>query len=177
LKIFSILLLLFILFSCGKKDKKVNPSKISGFVFLSYGLSDISNRHIVESVDEKWNIRRIAVAGCVVTEELIDSVRTENNKTELALEQQYGKDWKNRYEEDLRNFQQKEIDIMDILISSEAFRQQLGKCKLPIDEIVKTVRQRGNSEIYTVDIFDPQNQDKICFKAEVDIRKRTVKII
>ncbi|MGO4710810.1 hypothetical protein AB4Y90_17230, partial [Chryseobacterium sp. 2TAF14] len=113
---------------------------------------------------------------CVVTDELLDSIKTENDKTKLALEKRFGKDWKVKYNQEFEDFQMKQVDVMDVMISNESFRKQLEKCNIPIDGINKNVKKIGNSDKYNVDIFDYKNHEKICFTTEVDIKLRTIKI-
>lgn len=174
MKLILYFIAVFLFCSCVKKETVLPEYK---YVFLSYGLPDFRNQHIRERVDEKWNIKRIAVAGCVVTNELKDSVEIENNKTDLALQHKYGKGWQAKYEKDFQDLLSKEVDVMDVLISNKSLRTNLDKCKIPIDEIERTIRPTTNSDVYTVDIFDYENPDKICFRMEVDIKKRTIKNI
>lgn len=59
--------------------------------FLTYGLPNFHREEIEKTVNKKWKIKTVRVAGCEVTQELVDSVRSENEKTDLALQKRYGK--------------------------------------------------------------------------------------
>jgi hypothetical protein len=41
------------------------------------------------------------VAGCIVTDDLEDSVKKENDKTYKLIEAKYGKDWQRAFDEEI----------------------------------------------------------------------------
>ncbi len=160
------------------KEEKVQ-SKEFYYTILGYGMPDMERQRLVEGISEKWKIKNIDVAGCEVTQELMDSVAVENKKTYAALEKRYGKDWQVRYEKDIQAFITKQADIMDILIINKPFREKLKSCNTEIDGVLKEVRQLGNSEVYEVIVynFDKNYKKIICCTVQVDTKTRTVNLI
>ncbi|MGO4710779.1 hypothetical protein AB4Y90_17070, partial [Chryseobacterium sp. 2TAF14] len=69
MKVCIFITVVFLLFSCKKKEDVAVDNK---FVFLSFGFPDFREDHLRKVIDEKWNIKRVRVAGCVVTDELLD---------------------------------------------------------------------------------------------------------
>ncbi len=93
--------------SCGENPErrshveKINKNEKNEIpTFLIYG--EIPPVGYLEEQDSTiakkfgFNIKR--VAGCDVTEELIDSIRKINKKNDLIMQFQYGKDWKREFE-------------------------------------------------------------------------------
>ena len=175
MRVIYILTIFFFVISCQKNEKKTMNDGY--YRFLTFGMPDFNEYIIKKKVDEKWNIKYISVAGCVVTEKLLDSIKIENQKTNSALEKKFGKDWKKLYEKDVQNIVTLEVDIMDILITDNAFKEKLRKCNIRIDDITKVVTPMKNSSIYKVDILEPQIKRKICFAIEVNIKTRTIKLM
>lgn len=149
------------------------------YTILGYGLPNMERRRLMDGISEKWKIRNVDVAGCEVTQELMDSVAVENKKTYAALEKKYGKDWEARYEKDLEAFAMKQVDIMDILIVNKPFREKLKSCNIDIDGVNKDVEQIKNSEVYEVTVYDIDKDYKkrTCCTMQVDTKNRTVKLI
>ncbi|RYG02040.1 MAG: hypothetical protein EOO02_11395 [Chitinophagaceae bacterium] len=57
----------------------------------------------VHQVALKYGFRYYAVAGCVVTENLVDSVRKENDKVSMQIAMRYGINWKEQFEKDIQH--------------------------------------------------------------------------
>ena len=65
------------------------------FVIRTYGLPSWDDYDkICDSISKKWNIFYRAVAGCVVTDQFVDSIEHLNDITYQRLEEQYGQNWK-----------------------------------------------------------------------------------
>ncbi|WP_347219858.1 hypothetical protein [Chryseobacterium sp.] len=163
----------------GTSEKGQKQSQETYYTILSYGFPNMERRRLMEGVSEKWKIKNIDVAGCEVTQELMDSVVVENKKTYAALEKRYGKDWEIRYEKDMEAFVMKQVDIMDILIVNKPFREKLKSCNIEIDGVNKDVRQIRNSEVYEVTVYDMDKNYKkiICCTMQIDTKNRTVNLI
>lgn len=163
----------------GTSVKEQKQSQETYYTILSYGFPNMERRRLVEGISEKWKIKNLDVAGCEVTQELMDSVAVENKKTYAALEKRYGKDWEIRYEKDIEAFVMKQVDIMDILIVNKPFREKLKSCNIEIDGVNKEVSQIRNSEVYEVTVYDIDKNYKkmICCTMQVDTKNRTVNLI
>lgn len=67
------------------------------FIIRTYGFPSWDDYdQITDSVSEKWGIYYRAVAGCIVTDQFVDSIEQLNDLTYQKLETVYGKDWKER---------------------------------------------------------------------------------
>jgi hypothetical protein len=171
--------------SCGKgsgipsfKEEKIQ-SKDAYFKVLGYGYPNTGRQELMEGISEKWKIKHLDVAGCAVTQELMDSIDIENKKTYAAIEKKYGKDWKIRYEKDLDDYAMKRVDIMDVLITNRLFREQIKKCNIEVDGVDKEVKQLNNSEVYEVKVYgyDENNRKNDCCTLHVDTKNRKVNLI
>lgn len=83
------------------------------FVILEYGFPDDDDCSSIKTeIDEKWNIYHKRVAGCLVTSELVDSVRTFNDITQEKLVAKYGSDWKDRYDREISEACEEHINLL-----------------------------------------------------------------
>ncbi|GAA4166469.1 hypothetical protein GCM10022217_40320 [Chryseobacterium ginsenosidimutans] len=174
LKILSFLLALMLTFSCEKKEGTMIHED-GYYWFLSYGYPNFQRIKLEDGISEKWKIKTIRVAGCVITEELMDSVRIENKKTNVALQKKYGKNWEKDYEKDIEDFTMKQVDIMDILITNKMFRKKLASYNIEIDDVEKDAKELDRHDFYKVNIY--KDYSTIAFTVNVDIKNRTVNLI
>lgn len=146
---------------------------------LTYGLPDTERQKLSDGISEKWKIIHVDVAGCEVTQKLMDSVAAENSRTYANLERKYGRDWKERYEKDLQDFAMKRVDVMDVLITDKIFRDKLKQCGIEIDGVDKDIIESRTPGIYEASVYsyDKDFNRKNCCKVRVDINKRTVTIV
>ncbi len=114
----------------------------------------------------------------MVDEKLMDSVNTMNEATYTALEQEYGKNWKVRYDQDIRNYPLTSATIMDILITNNMFRKELEKYCIKTDNVDKMVRMlKDNAYEVTICNEELKANNERCFTVQVDTGSRTVNLI
>ncbi|MBX9449894.1 MAG: hypothetical protein KL787_09340 [Taibaiella sp.] len=75
----------------------------------------------------KWGLEFRAIAGCVVTEEFVDSVDRVNSKTYSILEQKYGKDWQDRFYKEVEEEYAKEQLVIRILKEDAGYQDLLER--------------------------------------------------
>jgi hypothetical protein len=75
----------------------VRHTTTSKFRLLTYGLPNFEKQNSENVVAQKWRIEFYAVAGCVVTQELEDSVDKHNKTIEPLIEKKYGKNWRDKF--------------------------------------------------------------------------------
>jgi len=167
---------IIIVLSCHEKEETM-IHKDGYYWFLTYGFPDFQREEFEKTVNKKWKIKTVRVAGCVVTQELMDSVRSENKKTNLALQKRYGKNWKDLYDKDIQDYTMKQVDIMDVLITNKVFRKELAKHKIEIDDLDKDAEELGRPEFYKVNINKIYPENGIAFTVNVDLKNRTVNLI
>ncbi|PKF75781.1 hypothetical protein [Chryseobacterium sp. PMSZPI] len=182
---FLFLLMITVVFACKEENNRVvslnkenTPLQDTYFTVLGYGYPDVTRQELTYGVSEKWRIKNIDVAGCEVTQKLIDSVATENAKTFAAIEKKYGKNWKEKYEQDILNFEIKRREVVGLLNVSPLFRVQLKACNMKINEANKEIKQL-KSEIYEVVVYsyDKDFKKNNCCTLRVDTKNRTVNLI
>ena len=57
-----------------------------------------------DSVSKKWGIDYVPVAGCIVSESLMDSLKTHNDSVGQLLRMRFGDDWNERFHNDIKSF-------------------------------------------------------------------------
>lgn len=57
-----------------------------------------------DSVTKKWGIDYVTVAGCIVSESLMDSINTHNDSVGKLLRMRFGDDWNDRFQSDVNSF-------------------------------------------------------------------------
>jgi len=114
--------------------------------FHTYGLVNGPGDAARALVARRWHIDYKAVAGCMVTQELIDSAKTQNAHSDAILAKRHGADWKQRFDADIK---------------AEATRQQIITKKLDSSAEVQALRSKlkkeYNSPWYRFD-FDDYNK-------------------
>jgi hypothetical protein len=98
-----LMLLILVVIGCKASVETIPPvQKDSTLKMLTYGLPSMEGERVRDAVAKKYGFKYFAVAGCLVTGELLDSVHKENEKVKAVLRDRLGKNW----EEDFR----KEVD-------------------------------------------------------------------
>jgi hypothetical protein len=92
-------ILLFLLACKDNKRTAARPATPKDTVrrMLTYGLPDIEQERAMNTVAAGFGFRYYRVAGCVVSQRLIDSVEKENAMTSNKLAQRFGKDWEKHF--------------------------------------------------------------------------------
>lgn len=93
--------------------------------FHTYGLIRGGGDAPRAIVAKRWHIEYRSVAGCLVTEGLIDSAKRHNEQTEAVLARRHGNDWQKRF---------------DAEVAAETTRQQLITARLDSSAEVKALR-------------------------------------
>lgn len=139
---------LLIVFSCKTSfhinDKSTNVD--TTLQILTHGLPDREQQRAMNSVAKKYGFRYYGVAGCIVSEHLLDSVNKENERVYKILEQRFGKDW-------LLTFAT-EVDTMERL---QAQVEELVKKENYIVDKENELEKDGNGLYYLIDPTDKQN--------------------
>lgn len=78
-------------------------------------------------VGRKWNIEQVAVAGCVVSESLHDSVTNHNRDTYDQLAVIYGADWQGRFLKEIEAEYKNEKTIAEWIDQNKAIQTKLEK--------------------------------------------------
>ena len=71
------------------------------FRILTYGFPNGTDHNARMVIQRKWKIYSWAVAGCSVTEQLVDSVKQYNDSVYPLIVKKYGADWEERFEAEI----------------------------------------------------------------------------
>ncbi|WP_131701461.1 hypothetical protein [Chryseobacterium sp. FH2] len=144
----------------------------------SYGYPRMDFYEAAEGISEKWKIKYHSVSGCLIDQKLMDSVESENKKTYAEIEKKYGKDWRKKYNKDIDGFMMKKVDVMDVLITNELFRNELKKYYIEIYDVDKNVKELSD-DLYEVVVYNEKlkAKNKECFTVSVNTKDRTVNLI
>ena len=77
------------------------PKCDTTYKLLTYGLPRFEYQNATAVVGREWCITYFAVAGCIVSKELVDSVRTVNRRVTADIVGRYGTDWEVRFDADV----------------------------------------------------------------------------
>ena len=145
-------ILLFVLTGCIQnsqtdKQKSVQLDTNKNLRLLTYGKPPVMERQSAEKViADKWGIEYFGVAGCVVTQELIDSVEKNNKEVEVLIENKYGKSWQTKFDKE---------------VEEELIKQKVASSLLDKEKIIITKRKElekeGNGLHYR---FQPINKSE-----------------
>jgi hypothetical protein len=177
MKIFGLLsLLVVILFSC-KEDR---GSYHGGYYWIyDYGLPAIEKYEAMAGISEKWKIKHYSVAGCLIEPNEMKRIDAVNKRTYAAIERKYGERWREEYRKDVDNFAMKRVDVMDVLITNQFFRNELKKYNIEIYNLDKEVLALNDKDDFQVVVYrnELQYENKECFKVAVNIKNKTVNLI
>jgi hypothetical protein len=108
MKPLAILFTALLAISCHQPKKvdkhvaKQPKQQVQKLEYWTYGLPNPPYQQKAEEViSRKWGFSTKSVAGCVVTEGLLDSVKQHNLAVDKSLSAKYGKDWNDRYRKEL----------------------------------------------------------------------------
>ena len=143
-----LILLALILICCNKKSNpiKKDDSGDPTIRILTYGLPDFELSRAQNAVAKKYGFSYYAVAGCIVTQELLDSVEMKNNTTFKILDQELGPDWQIRFEKEVDTMQQLQREV-ESLVRKETF----------IIEKEKQLHKEGSGLYFNIDLTDTSN--------------------
>jgi len=97
----------------------------SEFRILTYGFPDNSDLNARNVIQQKWKIYDWPVAGCLVTKQLVDSVKRYNDSIYPLIAKKYGEDWEERFStevEELNVFMygiEKEVMAFPIVVEKD----------------------------------------------------------
>jgi hypothetical protein len=120
LLIFTLFLIL-IEISCN--DKPVEQKAGNDFLmldtlrFLTYGMPNFEKQNAENIIAKKWGIEFYAVAGCIVTNKLVDSVEKHNKRIENLAIQRFGKNWEDKFRKEIDTEFETEQKIKTLLTS------------------------------------------------------------
>jgi hypothetical protein len=178
----SFLYLLLFLLAC-KDNKRIAPRpatpKDTVLRMLTYGLPDFEKGRAMNTVAAGFGFRYYRVAGCVVSERLIDSVQKENAVTCSKLAQRFGKDWGKRFAilVDTKYQKQSAVEVLvrrhPAIIAKEKALEKVG------DGLQFEIDRRPGTDLYDVSGYSWGNWNGdttlvVYYKVTVDLHANAI---
>lgn len=85
----------------GKKTNQSISTHATKDTILVYGLPNFERENAENVIAQKWGIVYYAIAGCVVSEEMVDDAEEHNKKVYTRLERKFGKGWEIKFEKEV----------------------------------------------------------------------------
>ncbi len=169
------------IFSCKNNVQTVdNIDKVdTSLKILVYGLPDREQRRAMNTVAKKYDFHYFPVAGCVVSEHLLDSVNKENKKVYEILEKKFGKNWRLTFAaqvDTMKNLQKQ----VEELVKKESYitdkENQLEKDDNGLDYLIEPIvgHETFGVKAYGWGQWNGKTELVIYYKLTVDLTKKTV---
>ena len=105
------------------------PKCDTTYKLLTYGLPRFEYQNATAVVGREWCITYFAVAGCIVSKELVDSVRTVNRRVTADIVGRYGTDWEVRFDADVEREFEREKEIVAKIEALPAIQERQKELK------------------------------------------------
>jgi hypothetical protein len=147
-----LLFLLPLIHSCNGQNKTDRNDKGSDttLTLLTYGLPNFEKQNSNNVIAKKWGIRFYAVAGCVVTEELEDSVKINNDKINKLIENKYGANWRDKFENEVDEEFKREKVVSAVLDKIDFIKKKDEQMNLEGNGLHYYMTPQGNIGNYNV---------------------------
>lgn len=167
--------------SCKSNAQNIEIKKPgdSSLTILTYGLPDISQRSAMDAVAKNYNFSYYAVAGCIVTDQLLDSVDRENKKVYDILEKRFGKNWQSKFNDEVQTMVKSQRQVIK-LVKKERYistkETELGNGGYGLDYIID---QNHNQSSFNVKVYGwneilVKPEQVILYELTVDLKNKTV---
>ena len=167
----SLILIIILTFSCSESNE--NPKRI-----LTYGLPGQYDE-AMGIVGKKWGIEIYPVAGCMVSQNLIDSVKTENKRLWSNLDKINGSDSEKKFHSECEIVSNRMYESREIYTSEKTIKIKLDQIKLNSDYYgeLESISEDGNEYFWVINSFSKDYISKPEFKIKVNIKKKSAEII
>lgn len=154
-----------------------NQGSSKKYRLLTYGLPDFARQNALGVVESKWNIEFYGVAGCVIDDELEDSVKQENDKIYRLIEAEYGKGWENKFYEEVEEEYKVETQI-DSLVKTQTFIKDKDIVN-PLPGSPFPMYPIDGNGIYIVNVstYNRQWEEQKLYRLKVNYKKSLVEIM
>ena len=166
-----ILIILILTFSCSESNEK--PKRI-----LTYGLPGQYDE-AMEIVGKKWGIEIYPVAGCMVSQNLIDSVKTENQKLWLNLDKINDFESEKKFHRECKIVSNGMYESREIYTSEKTIKEKLDEIKLTSDYYgeLESISEDGNEYFWIINSFSKDYISKPEFRLKVNIINKSAELI
>ncbi|NRD24867.1 hypothetical protein HNV10_16555 [Winogradskyella litoriviva] len=173
-----IILLVFISWTTFSQSEK-SPDRI-----LTYGLPNFDYQKAMEFVGKKWGIELYPVAGCMVSQELMDSVKIVNKKLWKKMDSIHGMDSEKKFLKETVAEMKRINEAQKIFDSDRQIKKRIRKIKKEkkgTNTYLESVSADGNIYYWTVYSFKSKNNPEYNwgpeFKVGVNLTEKKTEII
>jgi hypothetical protein len=182
IQIYFSALLMIIFISCNEKTKKDVKENKTDFTLLTYGLPNMERQNSNYIIAKKWGITFYPVAGCVVTEELQDSVNTINTIVNKNIENKYGKKWREKFEREVDAEFEKEKIVSEIIDNVSYIKKKDKEMELEGNGLHYSMAPKENADEYKVSVqgwgkINKKDEWVTYYKMNVNYKTKEVKLI
>jgi len=148
---------------------------------LVYGLPNFERENAQNIVAKKYGFSFYPVAGCLVSQELIDSTAKENNIVRGVLIKKYGKDFWSRFEKEVNKEQKQQEKVIKILSKQpflQALEQQLNKDGNGINYYLEPTGNLNeyDANIYGWGVYNNTSARVSFYRLKVNLKSQVVSI-
>jgi len=148
---------------------------------LTYGFRIMELERARNVVAQKYGFRFFTVAGCIVTQQLMDSINKENDATYAILEKQLGKNWEKRFDNEVEKVKKIQYRI-EALAMKEAYiiarQQELAKHN---NNLYFLITPLPNSREWEVKAYgwetEEYTEQMIFYKMKADLRRKKIELL
>ena len=120
------------------------------FRLLTYGLPNFEREDAKKVIAHKWSIDFYGVAGCVVDQELIDSVARENKIQDDRITASYGKQWKDKFEREVDNEFYVHQQVSKLINKQKFIKTKSSDLEKVGESLFYKIRRTDHEKIYYV---------------------------
>jgi len=153
-----------------------NQTNTKKYRLLIYGLPRADNQNARKIIADKWGIEFYAVAGCIVSQELVDSVKKENANVFKLLESKYGENCKEIFSKEIDEEYKIEKEISE-LVRNQSFAKNKQVDPSPAFTLpMYPIDDRG-TYIVTLTTYDRESKKGIPYKLQVNYKTSHIEIM
>ncbi len=161
-----------------------SQSEKSSDQILTYGLSNYHYQKAMDFVGKKWGIEIYPVAGCMVSQKLVDSVKAVHTKLWKKMDSIQGGDSEREFRKQTIAEMKRIIEVQKIFDSDRQIKKRIRKVKKMKGQTssnLESVSSDGKVYYWTIYSFESKNNSEFKwepeFKVGVSLTKNEIKII
>lgn len=149
---------------------------------LEYGFPRTNDyRNAQATVGERWGIEFRSVAGCMVTQEVIDSVALQNEQSNTFIIEKFGPDWREEFNEEVEEELVVQQEVRELIDSQDYIISLDSTLRAKRQALIYLLKAEDSDKVYSAIIFGSGEwTDKPVFfqyyLLQIDLMARTVEI-
>ena len=132
-------------------------------------------------VGKKWGIELYPVAGCIVTEKLLDSVETVHTKLWIKMDSIHGLDSEKKFRKEIIAEMKRISELQEMFDSNRQIKKRIRKLKGQTSINLESVSADGNIYYWIVYSYErnysPEFKWEPEFKVGIDFAENGIEII